>query len=395
MTGSAVTGSISLRRVGEGVSVADFTRVAHVTQGHDPYWIAPINLEFGPLAIGEAPRLNPQRNPWFQHGEAALWVAMRDGKPVGRISAQIDHNHLELYKDATGFFGFFECLEDQSVANALFDTAIAWLRDKGMKRVVGPFAFNINQDEAGLLIDGFNCPPRVAMGHAQPYYQKLVETAGFTKAVDMRAYLTPMDTALPFKQLKWLKRSLARNPRIAVRALDPKRYDEDFAAIIDIWRAGWVENWGALPMTAAEGKYLADEVKLIVIPELISIATVDGKPAAMCVALPDFNEMIRDLKGKLWPFGWAKLVWRLLTRRSFLSGTRVILMGVIPEFKNKPMGSQLALLTVGAVREASLKLRMPICEMSWVLETNTQTCHSIEDIGGRVYKTYRMYERAF
>ena len=389
-----VASAITIKRVGADASIAQFVAVPHITQGHDPYWIAPINVELGPLAVGESPRLNPKRNPWFQHGEAALFIAERDGKAVGRISAQIDQNHLKTYNDATGFFGFFECIDDQLVADALFKAASDWLRDKGMKRVVGPFSFNINQDEAGLLIDGFNCYPRVAMGHAQPYYQKLVEAVGFTKAVDMRAYLTPMDTALPFKQLKWLKRSLARNPRIAVRSLDPKRYDEDFAAIIDIWRAGWVENWGAIPMTEAEGKYLAEEIKLLVIPELISIATVDGKPAAMCVALPDFNEIIRDLKGKLLPFGWAKLTWRLLTRRSFLSGSRVILMGVTPEYKNKPMGSQLALLTVGAVRDASLKLAMPICEMSWVLETNTQTCHSIEDIGGRVYKTYRMYERA-
>lgn len=389
-----VSQPVTLKRVGAGATVRDFTRVSHITQGHDPYWIAPLNLELGPLAVGESPRLNPKRNPWFQHGEAVLWVAERDGKPVGRISAQIDQNHLKIYNDATGFFGFFECIDDQTVANALFEVATMWLREKGMKRVVGPFSFNINQDDAGLLIDGFNCPPRVAMGHAQPYYQKLVEGAGFIKAVDMRAYLTPMDTALPYKQLKWLKRSLERNPRIAVRSLDPKRYDEDFAAVIEIWRAGWVENWGAIPMTEAEGKYLAEEIKLIAVPELISIATVDGKPAAMCVALPDFNEMIRDFKGRLFPLNIFKLLWRLLTLKSYVSGTRVILMGVLPEFKNKPMGSQLALLTVGAVRDASIKLRMPVCEMSWVLETNTQTCHSIEDIGGRVYKTYRMFERA-
>ncbi len=378
--------NITLRRVGAGASVGEFMQVPHVTQGHDPYWIAPV-------ALIEGPRLNPKSNPWFQHGEAVLFIAERDNKPVGRISAQVDQNHLKIYNDATGFFGFFESIEDQSVADALFKAASDWLREKGMKRVVGPFSFNIN-DESGLLIDGFNCPPRVAMGHAQPYYQGLVEAAGFTKVVDMRAYLTPMDTALPFKQLKWLKRSLERNPRLAVRSLDPKRYDEDFAAIVDIWRAGWVENWGSIPMTEAEGKHLAKETKLILIPELVSIATVDGKPAAMCMALPDFNEMIRDLKGKLFPFGWAKLLWRVLTRRSFLSGTRVILMGVVPEYKNKPMGSQLALLTVGAVRDASLKLGMPVCEMSWVLETNTQTCHSIEDIGGRIYKTYRMFEKA-
>src|SRR5205823_4124771 len=161
----------------------DFMRVPHVTQGHDPYWVAPISLI-------EGPRFNPKVNPWFQHGEAVLWVAERDGKLVGRISAQIDQNHLKLYNDATGFFGFFECIDDQTAAKALFDTALAWLREKGMKRCVGPFSFNIN-DESGLLIDGFACPPRVAMGHAQPYCQGLVEAAGFTKVVDMRAYLTP------------------------------------------------------------------------------------------------------------------------------------------------------------------------------------------------------------
>ncbi|MBX7199038.1 MAG: GNAT family N-acetyltransferase [Rhodospirillaceae bacterium] len=384
--------AITIKRVGESAKVADFLRVPHITQGHDPYWVASLSFECGPLADGEAPRLNPKRNPWFQHGEAVLWVAERDGKLAGRISAQIDHNHLKLYNDATGFFGFFECIDDQGVADALFDAAFVWLREKGMRRCVGPFSFNIN-DESGLLIDGFNCPPRLAMGHAQPYYQKLVETAGFAKAVDMRAYLTPMDTALPYKQLKWLKRSLQRNPKLKVRALDPKRYDEDFAAIIDIFRAGWTENWGSIPMTDAEAKHLAEEVKLILVPELVSIATIDDRPVAMCLALPDRNEMIHDLKGKLSLVNALKLLWRLLTLKSYISGTRVILMGVLPEFKNKPMGSQLALLTVGAVREASLKLRMPVCEMSWVLETNTQTCHSIEDIGGRVYKTYRMFER--
>ena len=386
MDAAVIKSDITIRRVGDGASLSDFIAVAHATQGHDPYWVAP-------LPMIEAPRLNPKKSPWFQHGEAALFIATRDGKPVGRISAQVDQNHLKIYNDATGFFGFFETIDDQHVADALFKTAADWLRAKGMKRCVGPFSLNIN-DESGLLIEGFNCPPRMAMGHAQPFYQTLVEANGFAKAVDMRAYLTPMDTALPFKQIKWLKRALDRNPSLAVRAIDISRYDAEFAAMMDIIRVAWVDNWGSIPPTEAEAKHLAAELKLILIPELVSIATIDGRPVAFCLALPDFNEMIRDLKGKLFPFGWAKLVWRLLTRRSFVSGTRVIFMGVLPEFKNKPMGSVLALLTVGAVREASLKLRMPVCEMSWVLETNTQTCHSIEDIGGRVYKTYRMYEKA-
>lgn len=386
MDSAATAAKFTIRQVGAGASVGDFMRVPHVTQGHDPHWIAPV-------ALLESPRLNPKKNPWFEHGEAALWVAERGGKLAGRISAQVDHNHLKLYNDATGFFGFFESIDDQAVADALFETAAHWLREKGMRRCVGPFSFNVN-DESGLLIDGFNCPPRMPMGHAQPYYQSLVETAGFVKVVDMRAYLTPMDTGLPFKQIKWLKRALERNASLAVRPLDMRRYNEEMAAIVRIFRAAWVENWGSIPMTETEAKHMADEMRMVLVPELVSIATIDGNPVAMCVALPDFNEIIRDLKGRLLPFGWAKLLWRVLTRRSFVSGTRVLLMGVMPEYKNKPIGSLLALLTVGAVRDASLKLRMPVCEMSWVLETNTQTCHSIEDIGGRVYKTYRMYEKA-
>lgn len=380
-----MSGTITLRRVGEGANLGDFFAVAHATQGHDPYWIAPVELM-------ERQRLSPKVNPWFKHGEAAFWVAEKDGKLAGRISAQVDHSHIRLRNDATGFFGFFESIDDQEVADALFGAARAWLRDRNLTRCLGPFSLNINE-ESGLLIDGFNCPPRVMMGHAQPYYAKLVETAGFTKAVDMLAYLTPMDTALPFKQIKWLNRALARDKRLAVRPLDTRNFNAEIATVVRIFNAAWADNWGFIPLTDADVAHMAAEMKLILVPELVSFATVDGEPAAMCVAIPDANEIYRGLDGKLLPTGWAKAVWRVLTRRTFCSGTRVPFMGVMPEYKNKPMGSVLALLTVRAVRESSLKLGMPVCEMSWVLENNTQTRHSIEDIGGRVYKTYRMYER--
>jgi hypothetical protein len=376
---------LSIRRVSSGADFGRFFEVAHTCQGHDPHWVSPMRLM-------ERDRLNPKKNPWFSHGEAAFWVAEQGGKLVGRISAQIDQSHLEMRNDATGFFGFFECVDDQEVADGLFKEAVAWLKERGMRRCLGPFSININ-DESGLLVEGFNCPPRMLMGHAQPYYGGLVESAGFAKSIDMFAFLTPMDTGLPFKQIKWLKRALDRDKRLAVRSLDTSRINEEIATIVRIFNAAWAENWGFIPLTEADVAHMAADMKLILIPELVSFATVDGEPKAMCVALPDFNEMIRGLDGKLWPTGWAKLAWRMFTRRSYVSGTRVPFMGVAPEFKNKPMGSLLALLTVGAVREASLKLRMPVCEMSWVLENNTQTRHSIEAIGGRVYKTYRMYEK--
>ena len=381
-----MTSSFVVRKVESGADWDAFYQAAHVCQGRDPYWVAP-------LRIIQAEQLNPKKNPWFDHGEAAFWVAFKDGQPVGRISAQVDRSHLELRKDDTGFFGFFETIDDQEVTNALFTAAADWLKAKGLKRALGPFSLNINE-ESGLLVDGFSCPPRMMMGHAQPYYQTRVEGAGFSKSVDMLAYLTPMDTALPTKQLAWLQRALDRDKRLTLRHFDTKRFDQDINTIVHIFNAAWTENWGFVPLTKREVQHMASEMRLLLVPELVWFAEVSGQPAAMCVALPDLNEIIKDLNGTLWPFNWAKFGWRMLTRKSYVSGTRVPFMGVMPEYKNKTVGSVLALLTVGAVRRESLRLGFPVCEMSWVLDSNSQTRHSIETIGGKVYKTYRMYEKA-
>lgn len=362
-----------------------FHQAPHEIQGKDPFWIAPLRM-----MVNE--QLNPKKNPWFLHGEAAFWVALRDGKPVGRISAQIDRSHLELRKDDTGFFGFFETIDDQAVTDALFAAAGDWLRQRGMKRVLGPFSLNINE-ESGLLVDGFDCPPRMMMGHTQPWYGARVEGAGFVKAIDMLAFLTPMDSALPKSQRAWLERALKRNPTLKMRNLDTRNIDRDIAAIVKLFNESWVDNWNFVPLVDADLKHLAKELKPILVPELVSFGTIDDEIVAMCVALPDLNEMIRDLNGRLLPFGWAKLGWRILNKKSFCSGTRVPFMGVAAKHKSKPMGTILALLTVGAVRHASLKLGLPICEMSWVLENNTQARRHLEEIGARVYKTYRMYEK--
>ena len=352
----------------------------------DPVWVPPLQMMV-------RDQLNPKKNPWFTHGEVQLFLAERNGAVLGRISAQVDHSHLDHHKDGTGFFGFFDSVDEQPVADALFAAAGAWLKEKGLTRVRGPFNLNINE-ESGLLVDGFESPPRVAMTHALPHYQALVETAGFEKVRDLLAFLTPMDTALPLKHMKILQRSIDRNPGLTFRHLDPKNYDRDIRILVDLFNAAWAENWGFIPLTEADAKHMADEFKLILIPELVWFAFYENEPAAMAVALPDLNEMIRDLDGRLWPTGWAKLAWRVLTRRTWSSGTRVPLMGVAPRFKNKPLGSVLALVVMGAIRRESLKLNMPVCEMSWVLEDNTQTRHSLETIGGRVYKTYRMYDKA-
>lgn len=382
MTESPVT----IRPVESKADLETFLSVPQSILGDDPAWVPPLKMMV-------RDQLNPTKNPWFVNGEAQLFFAERDGKAVGRISAQVDQSHLNQHNDVTGFFGFFDCADDQDAADALFVAAGKWLTQKGMKQIRGPFSLNINE-ETGLLVDGFESPPRVAMGHAKPHYQTLVEAAGFEKVRDMFAFLTPMDTALPLKHMKVLQRSIDRNPELSFRHLDPKNYDRDIRILVDLFNAAWAENWGFIPLTEADAKRMADEFKLILIPELVWFAFYEDEPAAMAVALPDLNEMLTDLGGHIWPTGWAKLAWRVLTRRTWSSGTRVPLMGVAPRFKNKPLGSVLALVVMGAIRRESLKLNMRVSEMSWVLEDNTQTRHSLETIGGRVYKTYRVYEKA-
>ncbi|MDG2242826.1 MAG: dATP pyrophosphohydrolase [Rhodospirillaceae bacterium] len=376
---------ITVRPVATRADQEAFLALPDALFSDDPVWVPPLRMMV-------RDQLNPKKNPWFSHGEAQLFLAERNGAVLGRISAQVDRSHLEQHNDATGFFGFFDSVDEQPVADALFAAAGSWLKERSMSRVRGPFSLNINE-ESGLLVEGFKSPPRVAMGHGHPFYQKLVEKAGFEKVRDLFAFLTPMDNALPYKHMKLLQRFIDRNPGLTFRHLDLNHYDDDIRILVDLFNEAWAENWGFIPLTEADAQHMANQFKMILIPELVWFAFYEGKPAAMAVALPDLNEMIRDLGGNLWPKGWMKLAWRVLTRRAWSSGTRVPLMGVAARFKNKPLGSVLAFMVMGAIRRESLKLNMPICEMSWVLENNTQTRRSLETIGGLVYKTYRIYEK--
>ena len=336
-------------------------------------------------------QLNPKKNPWFRHGVSKLFLARSGTVSVGRLSAQIDYSHNSGNESTMGFFGFFDCINDQVVADELFSKATDWLRDRGIVSVRGPFTLNINE-EAGLLIDGFDSPARMMMGQGQPYYKELIEKNGFRGVKDLFAYLTPMDTAYPKSNEKLLRR-IKKNPDLTFRHLDIKCYERDMAIVVQIFNDAWQSNWGFIKMTPDDVSYMAQQLKPLIIPELIWFAFYKGEPAAMAVALPDLNEIISDLGGKLWPFGWIKLFWRLITRRSWCSRTRIPLMGVAPRFQRKAFGSLLSLITVGAIRDESLKLNLPVCEMSWILEENDSVRHSIEEIGGLIYKTYRIYER--
>ncbi len=356
-----------------------FIRVPWTIYADDPQWVPP-------LVIERAEHLSP-KNPYFEHASWQAWVAVRGERPVGRITAQVDRLRLEKFQDATGSFGFLEAVDDPEIFAALTETASDWLRQKGMKRIQGPFNLSIN-DECGLLVEGFDAPPSVMMGHARPYYDGRLETLGFSKAKDFFAYRVDPDFVVP----RAMKKLTARTSgRITTRPLERSRLKEDLAVLHDLFNDAWADNWGFVPFTHAEFDELGKNLSHLVDGDYIQIAELDGEPAAMIVALPNLNEAARDLDGRLLPLGWLKLLWRL--KRHKLKTARVTLMGVRKNVQNSLVGMALAYAVIDAVRLALIDRGVNEVEMSWILEENTSMRNIIESLGGEAYKRYRIYQK--
>ena len=357
-----------------------FIRVPELIFKGDPHWIPPLRLE-------RHMHLSTKHNPYFQHAKWQAWIAWRGERPVGRISAQIDTLHLELHADATGFFGMLDAEDNAETFAELISTAEQWLSEQGIRRVRGPFNLSINE-EMGLLIEGFTTPPVFMMGHALPYYREHIEQCGYHKAVDALAYLiAPNFEAPPVMQ----RLVAAASNRVKVRHLDRTRFDEEISLLRDIFNDAWAENWGFVPFTEAEFQELGKNLKFLLDDEYIQIAEVDGEAAAFIIGMPNINEAICDLGGKLFPFGWLKLLWRLKIRRP--SSGRVPLMGVRQKFQRTRLGPGLAFLIIDAVRTELHKRGAHRLELSWILEGNAGMRNIIESIGGVAYKRYRVYER--
>jgi GNAT superfamily N-acetyltransferase len=350
---------------------------------NDSNWVAPLYFE-------RFEHLDPRKNPYFQHAESQLFLAEVDGKPVGRISAQVDRLHLDRYKDSTGQFGFLEATNDPEVFAALFGAAEDWLKSRGMKAARGPFSFSIN-DEMGLLVDGFDHPPNMMMGHALPYYAARVEGAGFSKAKDVFAYYYDGKNALP-RSLSIAYERAMKSRHIEVRPLDKKNLARDLDIILSIHSDAWSDNWGFIPFTPEELKVLGDNLKILVSKEFIAIASYKGVPAAFSVTLPNINEWISGLNGRLLPFGWAKLAWNLFGRAP--NSVRMPLMGVRKAFQGTLTGSSLALAVIETVRRYHISRGTNSGELSWILEDNKPMRHMLEEMGATPYKTYRIYEKA-
>ncbi len=374
------TGVLSIRPADDRHRLDDFVRVPWSLYGDDPNWVPPLLFE-------RKQALSPKQ-PVFEHLQWQGWVAYRGDTPVGRISAQVDQLHLDRYADATGFFGFIEAADDAEVFAALFDSAESWLSARGMTRVRGPLSFNVNQ-EVGLLVDGFDTPPYFMMTHALPYYGAAIEACGYAKAVDLFAYLIKARFDPPPVMAALFER-LSRT--VSIRPLDPKNRDRDLDILRDIFNDAWADNWGFVPFTKREFRTIGQEMLMLMPPDFIQIAEMRGEPVAFIVLLPNVNEIIADLDGRLWPTGWLRLLARL--KLGYPSTARIPLMGVRRRFHHTRLGPGLALSVVQALRAPGVGKGIEDVEMSWILESNAAMKNIIDTLGGRQSKRYRVYEKA-
>jgi len=357
----------------------DFIRLPWSLYIDDPMWVPPLVLE-------RRMHLSP-KNPYFEHAEFCSWMTYRNGKPVGRISAQIDRLHIDRYQDATGFFGMLEAEDDSLTFRKLLDAAESWLRDRGMRRIGGPYNLSINQ-ELGLLVDGFDSPPSMMMGHARPYYASRIEENGYQKQKDLLAYIINSDFKMPAAAKRI---NSTTKDRIHIRNLQKSNFVNELEIIRDIFNDAWSQNWNFVPFTNAEFEQLGKDLKMLAHEELVKIAEVDGEPAAFIVVLPNINEVIKDLNGRLLPFGWLKMLWRLKVK--YPKSVRIPLMGVRRRYHDSLMGAALAFGVIAAVQQPGQKRGIKEAELSWILEDNVRMRDILESIGGRVYKTYRIYSK--
>lgn len=373
--------SVEIKQHQPGKDLKDFIRVAFEVYRDDPAWVPPLNMEI-------TDRLTPEKNPFFEHAEVALFTAWKDGNPVGRISAQIDHEHLRIHEDNVGFFGFFDTIDDQEVASALVAAAEKWLAARGMTMMRGPLSLSINE-ETGMLVEGFESPPTIMSPHHRWYQGALAEGAGLQKVKDCYGWSYDVVPAPPRVQKAW--DTINSLPEVRFRSVRPRMLKKEVHDILDVFNDAWQHNWGFVPATDAEAKKMAADLQLILDKELSFFAEIDGQPVAICVCLPNLNDAIFDLNGKLSPVNIAKLLWRLKIRRP--KSARLMLLGIRTEFRGKKRYAPLALAVIGELVRRGLKQGYEWAELGWTLEDNRLINTAIQSMGAKIYKRYRLFEK--
>jgi GNAT superfamily N-acetyltransferase len=343
-----------------------------------------------PLLIERKAFLNPDKNPFYDHAEVELFLAKLEGEIVGTIAGIINHKHNEFHGEKTAFFGFFEAINEYDVAKALLADVESWAKLRGMEILRGPASFSTN-DEVGLLVDGFDMPPTVFMTYNPPYYADFVERFGFRKATDLYAYEITRETyqgrheKIPEK-LRRVAELVPKRYGINLRKVNMKKVKDEVSRVKKIYNKAWERNWGFVPMTDKEFDHMAAGLKQIADPDLIFFAEKDGEPVGFSLSIPDVCEVLRRMNGRMLPFGW--LTWLLGKRK--IKGFRVMAMGVLKEYRGKGFDSLFYFTTITEGGRKGYNR----CEMGWVLETNDVMNRTLEMLGGKIRKTYRLYDLA-
>ena len=363
-----------------------FLAVPDAVYAKDSHWRSQLKFE-------RAAHLNPKKNPGAAELEnRQLFLAVREGKDIGRIAAFTNPAHNLHSSTNDGFFGFFDCVPDAHVGAALLKAAETWLRGRKVDKMIGPAQWSVNE-ECGLLIEGFDTPPVVMMPHGQPAYQDMIEGQGLSKATDMFAFQAELSAGYPRpKMTQMMVRAAERNKDVVIRPMRPSKFIDDVNIVMDIFNDAWSENWGFVPFSDAQITHMAKEIKPIMFKEGLWVGEYKGEPIAYIWMIPDLNEAIRDLNGSLFPFGWAKLLWRL--KVSGVKQARIPLMGLRKEFHNTRTGLSIVAALCETVFEAARQKGFTHCELSWILEDNPGMISICEQASAQAYKTYRMYEKA-
>jgi GNAT superfamily N-acetyltransferase len=382
------TSQIDIRPVTDKAGRKAFVTLGRSFAAREPHAVPQLQSEMMEL-------IDPNKNPFFGHATVQLFIAYRGGKPVGRISAHIDHLALEIPPEqgmgpGTGMFGYFDA-EDAEVAAALLARAEQWNRDQGMTRLLGPISMSI-WEEPGLLVRGQDHSPMIMMGHHPAHYKGWIEAAGFTKAKALLTY--DLDCSKDFPPLiQRIVRSGESNPRITIRPVDFAHFEREIEIVLRILNDAWSKNWGFIPFTPEEVAYAGKKLRQIIHPEINRIAELDGVPVAFMLTFPDINDVLKKVDGKLLPFGWFHLLRWL--RKPMNAGMRVPLMGVIKELHNSRLASQLAFMMIEEVRRAAVsKFGSRRAEIGWILDDNQGMVAIADAINSKINREYWIFEKS-
>jgi len=372
--------SLEIRPVAGRRDLERFITLPFALYRTEPRWVPPLRTDM-------RKRLDRERNPFFAHAEAEYFLAWRDGRPVGRITAQVDRRFNEFQDNAWGLFGFFECEDSADTAHALLAAAESWLRSRGRDRMVGPMDFTTN-DECGLLIEGYERPPVILSSWHHPYYRALLEGDGLAKAMDLLMWSLHISGRGRVRDAIWRMARIAESEHgIVCRPMRKRDLDAEVTRFLEVYNAAWERNWAAVPLTEEEARHYAKDLRPILDENWAYIAERrdTGEVVGAALTLPDYNQVLAHLGGRLLPFGWAKALWY----RRRIDAVRVFALGVKPAYQHTGVAARFYQLMFDAAERTPQKGG----EMGWILETNRPMNRAMEGMGGEIVRRFRVYER--